>query len=76
MRLLLALTLYLCSLNVAIAGAVVQQHTLDNGLKVLLIEAHNVPMVAMKLVLPAGSRFDAKDKGGSDALFGERPLPA
>ena len=69
MRLLLALTLYLCSLNVAIAGAVVQQHTLDNGLKVLLIEAHNVPMVAMKLVLPAGSRFDAKDKGGSAALL-------
>lgn len=55
--------------NQAIAAPVVQQKTLDNGLNILLIEAHNVPMVAMKLVLPVGSRFDAKGKGGSAALL-------
>lgn len=53
----------------AMAAPVVQQKTLDNGLNILLIEAHNVPMVAIKLVVPAGSRFDAKDKGGSAALL-------
>ncbi|MDQ7002879.1 MAG: pitrilysin family protein, partial [Ghiorsea sp.] len=53
----------------AVAAPVVQQKTLDNGLNILLIEAHNVPMVAMKLVLPVGSRFDAKGKGGSAALL-------
>jgi len=55
--------------NQAVAGESVQQHTLDNGLNILLIEAHNVPMVAMKLVVPAGSRFDAKGKGGSAAIL-------
>ena len=51
------------------AASVAQQHTMENGLNVLLIEAHNVPMVAMKLIMPAGSRFDAKHKGGSAALL-------
>lgn len=53
------------------AGAAnqVQQHTMDNGLNVLLIEAHHVPMVAMKLMMPAGSRFDGQGKGGSAALL-------
>ncbi len=53
----------------AVAAPVVQQKILDNGLNILLIEAHNVPMVAMKLVVPAGSRFDAKGKAGSAALL-------
>jgi len=53
----------------AAAAPVVQQKTLDNGLNILLIEAHNVPMVAMKLVVPAGSRFDAQDRAGSAALL-------
>jgi zinc protease len=53
----------------AVAAPVVQQKTLDNGLNILLIEAHNVPMVAMKLVVPAGSRFDAQGKAGSAALL-------
>ncbi len=47
----------------------VQQHVLDNGLNILLMEAHHVPMVAMKLVVPAGSRFDAEHKGGSASLL-------
>jgi len=42
---------------------------MQNGLNIMLMEAHHVPMVAMKLMMPAGSRFDAKDKGGSAALL-------
>jgi zinc protease len=49
----------------------IQQVTLDNGLRVLLIEAHNVPMVAMHLVIPAGSRFDVAGKGGVASLLAE-----
>jgi len=51
------------------ATPVVQQHHLSNGMNVLLIEAHHVPMLAMKLTLPAGSRFDAENKGGTAALL-------
>ena len=49
----------------------IQQVKLDNGLRVLLMEAHNVPMVAMQLVIPAGSRFDAAGKGGASDLLAE-----
>ncbi|MDX8387992.1 MAG: pitrilysin family protein [Ghiorsea sp.] len=65
----LAVGLVVASASQAVSAPVVQQKTLDNGLKVLLIEAHHVPMVAMKLVMPAGSRFDGQDKGGSAALL-------
>jgi len=47
----------------------IQEAQLNNGLRVLLIEAHNVPMLAMKLVIPAGSRFDAKGKAGTSTLL-------
>jgi len=53
----------------AFAVPAIQQATLSNGLSVLLMEAHNVPMLAMKLTLPAGSAFDAKGKGGSATLL-------
>jgi zinc protease len=49
----------------------IQQVKLDNGLRVLLMEAHNVPMVAMQLVMPAGSRFDAAGKGGAAGMLAE-----
>ncbi len=49
----------------------IQQVKLDNGLRVLLMEAHNVPMVAMQLVMPAGSRFDAAGKGGAASLLAD-----
>ena len=58
-----------CALPSANAVPPIQQAKLSNGLSVLLMEAHNVPMVAMKLALPAGSAFDAKGKGGSAALL-------
>ncbi|MDQ6953329.1 MAG: pitrilysin family protein [Mariprofundaceae bacterium] len=57
------------TIQTAQAVPVIQTATLDNGLRVLLIEAHNVPMVAMQLSLPAGSRFDAKHKAGSAAML-------
>ncbi|MDX8402608.1 MAG: pitrilysin family protein [Mariprofundaceae bacterium] len=53
----------------AAAVASVQEARLDNGLRVLLIEAHNVPMVVMRLQAVAGSRFDPEGKGGTAALL-------
>jgi len=47
----------------------IQEARLANGLRVLLMEAHNIPMVAMQLSLPSGSRFDAPGKGGSAGLM-------
>ncbi len=53
----------------------IQQAQLKNGLRVLLMEAHNVPMVSMKLSLPGGSRFDANigknRKGGTASLLAD-----
>ncbi|MDX8410460.1 MAG: pitrilysin family protein [Mariprofundaceae bacterium] len=49
----------------------IQQARLDNGLRVLLMEAHNIPMVSMSLSMVAGSRFDPQGKGGSAALMAE-----
>ncbi|MDQ6982513.1 MAG: pitrilysin family protein [Mariprofundus sp.] len=49
----------------------IQQAQLENGVHVLLMEAHNVPMVSMKLTLPAGSRFDAAGKGGTASLLAD-----
>ncbi|MDQ6967236.1 MAG: pitrilysin family protein [Mariprofundaceae bacterium] len=47
----------------------IQTAQLDNGLKILLIEAHNVPMVSMQLTLPAGSRFDPEGKAGTASML-------
>ena len=51
------------------AVPLIQQVKLDNGLRVLLMEAHNVPMVAMQLVITAGSRFDPAGKGGAASML-------
>ncbi|MBL4775980.1 MAG: insulinase family protein [Mariprofundus sp.] len=65
-----ALLLLSCGLtSTAQAVPPIQEAQLDNGLRVLLMEAHNIPMLAMKLVLPAGSRFDAPDKAGTASLM-------
>ncbi|WP_236075186.1 pitrilysin family protein [Mariprofundus sp. EBB-1] len=66
----IALCLSLFS-GVSIAQAVpaIEEAKLDNGVRVLLMEAHNVPMLAMKLVMPAGSRFDAPEKAGTASLL-------
>jgi len=69
-RTILLLTFALCTLaSTAQAVPPIQQSYLNNGMRVLLMEAHNVPMVAMKLALPAGSRFDAAGKGGTASLM-------
>jgi len=51
------------------ATAPIQEVTLENGLRVLLMEAHHVPMVVMRLTTPAGSRFDPAQKGGSASML-------
>lgn len=51
------------------AVAPIEEQTLDNGLRILLMEAHNVPMVSMQLTMPAGSRFDPDNRGGSASLL-------
>ena len=61
--------LLLTAVPTAWAAPQIQEARLANGLRVLLIEAHNIPMVAMQLSLPAGSRFDAAGKGGSAGLM-------
>ncbi len=55
--------------NIAQATASIEEARLENGLRVLLMEAHDVPMVVMRLTLPAGSRFDPERKGGSASLL-------
>jgi len=47
----------------------IEQARLDNGLRVLLMQAHNVPMVSMRLTLAAGSRLDPLKKGGTASLL-------
>jgi len=70
MKKLIFLTLLFFGLPQAYATTPVQQHKLDNGLNILLMEAHHVPMVAMKLTMPAGSRFDVEGKGGECFFIG------
>lgn len=55
--------------STSIAVPPIQEGKLNNGVRVLLMEAHNVPMVAMKLVMPAGSRFDVAEKAGTASLL-------
>ena len=47
----------------------IQEQQLDNGLRILLMEAHNVPMVSMQLSMAGGSRFDPANKGGTATLL-------
>ena len=42
-----------------------QEAVLANGLRVVLVENHRDPVVAFRLVLPAGKLFDAKGKEGT-----------
>jgi len=66
----IALCLSLFSaVSIAQAVPAIEEAKLENGVRVLLMEAHNVPMVAMKLVMPAGSRFDESEKAGTATLL-------
>jgi zinc protease len=42
----------------------IQKTTLDNGLKVIVIEQHELPIVAFRLVLKSGSTYDPAGKAG------------
>jgi zinc protease len=42
----------------------IRKETLDNGLKVIVIEHHELPVVAFRLVLKSGSAFDPPNKAG------------
>ncbi|RMH51038.1 MAG: insulinase family protein [Zetaproteobacteria bacterium] len=69
-RLLLpALLLWLASTGQAQAIAPIQQWRMDNGLRVLLMEAHHLPMVVLRLTVPAGSAMDAPGKEGTASLL-------
>jgi zinc protease len=42
----------------------IERITLDNGLKVIVIEHHELPVVAFRLVFKTGSAYDPPDKAG------------
>ncbi|MCJ7507577.1 MAG: insulinase family protein [candidate division Zixibacteria bacterium] len=42
----------------------IQTKVLQNGMKVMVIEQHNLPVVAFRLVLKTGAAYDPKDKAG------------
>ncbi|TLS68708.1 insulinase family protein [Mariprofundus erugo] len=67
----LTLPLFALLLIAQTAAAVpaIQEARTNNGLRVLLMEAHNVPMVSMQLSVIAGSRFDAPGKAGTAAML-------
>jgi zinc protease len=56
-------------INPAQAVPPIEEARMGNGLRILLMEAHNVPMVSMQLIMPAGSRFDPAGKGGTASLL-------
>lgn len=53
----------------AMAMPPIEQARLDNGLRVLLLQSHNVPMVSMRLNVQAGSWLDPAGKGGSAMML-------
>ena len=61
----------LWSSTIAQATPNIQTATLNNGLRVLLVEAHHVPMVSMQLSMPAGSRFDPVGKAGTSSMLAD-----
>jgi len=69
LMLILLLPLLLLSAHTAKAVPPIQEARMANGLRILLMEAHNVPMVSMELSVAAGSRFDAGDKAGTATLL-------
>jgi zinc protease len=46
----------------------VQRHQLSNGLEVLVVEHHEVPVVTMNLVIKSGSAADPQDRAGLASL--------
>jgi len=69
-KVLLALCILLVFRPATVWGVpAIEEVRLDNGLRILLMQAHNVPMVVMQLTVPAGSVFDPTGKGGTAAML-------
>lgn len=68
-RLLVAILVACAGAAQALAVPAIQEARLSNGLRVLLVEAHNVPMVSMQLAMPAGSRFDPEGRAGASVML-------
>ncbi|MDX8414154.1 MAG: pitrilysin family protein [Mariprofundales bacterium] len=68
MRSLMLMALLLLA-TPALAIAPIHEWKMANGLRVLLMEAHTVPMVVMRLTLPAGSSMDAPGKAGTASML-------
>ncbi len=49
----------------------VQRHRLPNGLDVLLVERHDLPVVDLRLVVRAGAAADAPERAGRASLTAE-----
>jgi len=49
----------------------VQHKTLKNGLQIVLVENHALPIVAMRLIVPAGGEKNPTDKAGLADLVAE-----
>lgn len=69
LRLILTSLLLIASTSLVQAVPQLQEARLSNGLRILLMEAHNVPMVSMQLSMPAGSAFDPEGKGGTATML-------
>ncbi|MDQ6972183.1 MAG: insulinase family protein, partial [Mariprofundaceae bacterium] len=69
MRALFILPLLLIAATPAQAITDIEEAKLDNGLRSLLMQAHNIPMVSMRLTVPAGSRLDPEGRGGSASML-------
>ena len=52
------------------AGPTVQTFTLDNGLRILLVERHSLPIVTARFVVDAGAMREPADKNGLAVLTG------
>ncbi|MDQ6992609.1 MAG: pitrilysin family protein [Mariprofundus sp.] len=67
--LIIPMLLLFSYVHTASAVPAIQQAEMKNGLRVLLMEAHNVPMVSMQLSVVAGSRFEAAETAGTASLL-------
>jgi zinc protease len=45
-----------------------QETTLTNGVRVVLVENHQNPVIAFRLAIPAGDAYDPKDKSGTASI--------
>ncbi len=69
MRLFSVLLLLTASATPALAIPPIEEVRLDNGLRVLLMQSHNVPMVVMSLRVSAGSWLDPDGRGGTAVML-------